>query len=225
LNATKSGTSVSITGSISAATQSAAGTLSAADKKKLDGISEDSNKVEYSQTQTSGTKIGTITIDGTPTNIYVPTLSGGEAEKADTNVISGVTVDDHTVTVAKKSINGSDGISTSGTIDAITIKHNTKGGTDVTTTAGKAVTSLTIDDYGHVTATGTSNIINSVTVSGTGNAITGGSVTNGAVTLTKGASFDTAGSANAALTSAKSYTDNAKTEVMTGIENIQTSLN
>jgi len=177
---------------------------------KLSNITDSADAVSYSQTQTSGTKIGAITINGSTTNIYVPNLSGGEGEKADISVVSGVTVDKHAVTVAKKNISGDKGITTSGTADTITISHNTTGGTDVTATAGKAVTSLTIDNYGHVTATGTGNIINSITISGTGNAITGGSVTNGAATLTKGATFktqQTAVSSPAASSTAVAFID------------------
>lgn len=53
-----------------AATQSAAGFLSANDKKKLDGIQESADAVSVSRSLTSGTKIATITINGTGTDLY-----------------------------------------------------------------------------------------------------------------------------------------------------------
>jgi hypothetical protein len=173
------------------ATTSAPGLMSAEDKVKLNGITADADAVSYSRSVTSGTKIGAITINGTATDIYVPNLSGGTAETADTSVVSGVTVSGHAVTVANKNISGNNGITTSGTVDTITVGHNTTGGSDVTQTAGKAVTKLTIDDYGHVTATGTSDIINSIETSGDGNAITAASSSGGVITFTKGSTFKT----------------------------------
>ncbi len=56
-----------------AATQSANGFMSAADKKKLDGITESADSVSFTRSLTSGTKVGTITINGTGTDLYAPT--------------------------------------------------------------------------------------------------------------------------------------------------------
>lgn len=53
-----------------AATSSTAGLMSAADKAKLDGIAAQADNVTFARTLTSGTKIGTITINGTATDIY-----------------------------------------------------------------------------------------------------------------------------------------------------------
>lgn len=55
------------------ATQSANGFMSSADKKKLDGITESADSVSFSRSLTSGTKVGTITINGTGTDLYAPT--------------------------------------------------------------------------------------------------------------------------------------------------------
>lgn len=69
----------------SAATTDTAGLMSAADKTKLNGITESADAVSYSQTQTAGTEIGTITINGTATTIYAPSYSnmtGATAEAA-----------------------------------------------------------------------------------------------------------------------------------------------
>jgi len=54
----------------SPATSSANGLMSAADKAKLDGIAAQADNVTFTRSLTSGTKIGTITINGTATDIY-----------------------------------------------------------------------------------------------------------------------------------------------------------
>ncbi len=56
-----------------AATTSAAGLMSASDKSKLDGITASADSVAFSASATSGNKVGTITINGTATNMYSPT--------------------------------------------------------------------------------------------------------------------------------------------------------
>ena len=56
-----------------AATQSANGFMSATDKTKLDGITESADSVSFTRSLTSGTKVGTITINGTGTDLYAPT--------------------------------------------------------------------------------------------------------------------------------------------------------
>ena len=53
-----------------AATTSAAGLMSASDKQKLDGISASADTVSFTRSLSSGTKVGTITINGTATDIY-----------------------------------------------------------------------------------------------------------------------------------------------------------
>ena len=56
----------------SAATTSAAGLMSKDDKAKLDGITASADAVSFSRSLTSGTKVGTITINGTGTDLYAP---------------------------------------------------------------------------------------------------------------------------------------------------------
>lgn len=87
---TKSGSTITLTGSdgstssvtdantdtnttYSAATTSAAGLMSASDKSKLDGITASADTVSFSRSLSSGTKIGTITINGTGTDLYCQT--------------------------------------------------------------------------------------------------------------------------------------------------------
>ena len=55
------------------ATTSANGFMSSGDKAKLDGITASADAVSFSRSLTSGTKVGTITINGTGTDIYAPT--------------------------------------------------------------------------------------------------------------------------------------------------------
>lgn len=55
------------------ATTSANGLMSFSDKSKLDGIQAGADAVSFSRSLSSGTKIGTININGVNTNIYAPT--------------------------------------------------------------------------------------------------------------------------------------------------------
>lgn len=55
------------------ATTSANGLMSSSDKSKLNGIQADADAVSFSRSLSSGTKIGTININGVNTNIYAPT--------------------------------------------------------------------------------------------------------------------------------------------------------
>lgn len=56
----------------SAATTSEAGLMSASDKSKLDEITPSADSVSFSAGATSGNKVGTITINGTATDMYSP---------------------------------------------------------------------------------------------------------------------------------------------------------
>lgn len=55
------------------ATTSANGLMSSSDKSKLNGIQAGADTVSFSRSLSSGTKIGTININGTNTDIYAPT--------------------------------------------------------------------------------------------------------------------------------------------------------
>lgn len=56
------------------ATTSANGLMSSSDKFKLNGIQAGADAVSFSRSLSSGTKIGTININGVNTNIYAPTV-------------------------------------------------------------------------------------------------------------------------------------------------------
>lgn len=58
------------TGNLSNASQSVNGLLSSTDKKKLDGITESADAVSFTRTLNAGQKTGTITINGSATDIY-----------------------------------------------------------------------------------------------------------------------------------------------------------
>lgn len=58
------------------ATTSSSGLMSADDKKKLNNITASASNVTFTPAYTSGTKIGTITINGVSTDIYIPIWSG-----------------------------------------------------------------------------------------------------------------------------------------------------
>ena len=59
--------------STSVATSSANGLMSSTDKAKLDAITASADAVSVTQKLTSGTEIGTVTINGTDTKLYAPT--------------------------------------------------------------------------------------------------------------------------------------------------------
>lgn len=59
------------------ATTSANGLMSSSDKSKLDGIQAGADAVSFSGSLSSGTKIGTININGVNTNIYAPAAGAG----------------------------------------------------------------------------------------------------------------------------------------------------
>ena len=59
--------------STSVATSSANGLMSSTDKAKLDAITASADAVSVTQKLTSGTEIGTVTINGTGTKLYAPT--------------------------------------------------------------------------------------------------------------------------------------------------------
>lgn len=65
---------INIFGLISVVTTTKDGLMSASDKAKLDGISSQANKTEVTQELTSGKKIATVSIDGTPTDLYVESI-------------------------------------------------------------------------------------------------------------------------------------------------------
>ena len=61
-----------VTSPPSVATTTADGLMSSTDKSKLDGITESADAVSVSQTLTSGTEVGSVTVNGIATKLYAP---------------------------------------------------------------------------------------------------------------------------------------------------------
>ena len=125
---TSGGTSITGSTVIPEATTSSAGLMPASAVTKLNGISSGANKTEVSQTLTSGTKIGTITIDGTATDLYCET-------DTDTHYTA-------TTVVANSSTGKADAAATDGSVylnqvenNAVTSSHNIKGAGAVSVTS------------------------------------------------------------------------------------------
>ena len=142
-------------------------------KKKLDGITDSADSVSFSRSLTSGTKIGTITINGTATDLYCQTNS-------DTKNTAG-----SSDTSSKIYLVGA----TSQASSATTYSHDTAYvGTDgklysggkVVIASGDTATAAT-----KATQDGSGNVITS-TYETKANAITGLSVSGKTITYTKG---------------------------------------
>lgn len=144
LSASKNNANVTITGSVATATQNAAGIMSAEDKAKLDGISNSADSVSFTSDLTSGTKIGTITINGTGTDLYCQTSTSSSDT---TNVIAG---------------NGLTGGGKANSSIGVTLNLATSGVTAGSYGPSAAVTGsngttmnvpqITVDSYGRVTS-------------------------------------------------------------------------
>jgi len=80
------------------ATTSVRGAMSSTDKTKLDNISVSS--VAWNQIEDSGTKIATITIDGSSTDVYAPE-GGGTGTVTDVKVAGSTVVDNGVASVPK----------------------------------------------------------------------------------------------------------------------------
>lgn len=84
------------TATIPAATTTAAGVFTAADKTKLDSIESGATKtanITISQTQTDGNEIGGITVDGTETKLYSPKeVVDSTVTSTGANAVSGAAV-------------------------------------------------------------------------------------------------------------------------------------
>ena len=72
------------------ATTEVSGLMSASDKSKLDGITSSADAVSFSRVLSSGTKIGTVTINGTDTDIYAPTAGTSPTYRQATHSTLGI---------------------------------------------------------------------------------------------------------------------------------------
>ena len=160
------------------ATASKAGLMGADDKAKLDGITASADSVSFSRSLTSGTKVGTITINGTGTDLYAPTNTDTHYKAtpvlgASDAIANASSATGNTATYLNIVENG-------GKSGGIQIKGS--GATTVSAVNGV----LTINS----TDTNTTNV--SATTTGSGNAVTAVTASGSAITVTKGATFLTA---------------------------------
>lgn len=125
----------------SAATTSAAGLMSKDDKTKLDGITASADSVSFSRSLTSGTKVGTITINGTGTDLYAPT-------NTDTHYTTGLKVGaSNTATANAAATNGNVYLNA---LDNTTVRDSHK-------IVGTGATTVTSDANGVITINSTDN--------------------------------------------------------------------
>lgn len=108
-----------------AASASAAGLMSAADKSKLDAITASADAVSFSRSLTSGTKIGTITINGVGTDLYCQTNTDTNTTySAGTGIsLSGTTFSNSGVrAIGTGTSNGTISVNTNGTTANVAVK-------------------------------------------------------------------------------------------------------
>lgn len=139
------------------ATTSANGLMSSTDKAKLDAITESADAVSVTQKLTSGTEIGTVTINGTGTKLYAPTNT--DTHYASKNVVGSSTATSNTTTALT---NGNVYLNSveNGAVTS-THKISGSGATTVTTdTSGNIVISSTDTNttYTHPTTSGNKHI-------------------------------------------------------------------
>lgn len=146
-----------------AATTSANGLMSASDKSKLDGITASADAVSFSRSLTSGTKVGTITINGTGTDLYCQT-------NTDTHH-TGKTI------VASATTATANGAATNGNVY---MNHIENGAVrSYNKIVGAGATKVTSDSAGTITITSTDN--NTTYSAGSGIAFNGTQINNSGV--------------------------------------------
>lgn len=157
------------------ATTSSAGLMSATDKSKLDAITESADAVSVTQKLTSGTEIGTVTVNGTGTKLYAPTNT--DTHYTSKNVVGGSTSTSNTTTAL-----------TNGNVYLNSVENGSV--TSAHKISGSGATTVTTDTSGNIIITSTdNNTVTTISTTGNGNAITALSASNGAITATKGSTF------------------------------------
>ena len=148
----------------SAATTSANGLMTSAMVTKLNGITDSADSVSFSRSLTSGTKVGTITINGTGTDLYAPT-------NTDTHYTTGLKVGaSSTATANAAATNGNVYLNA---LDNTTVRDSHK-------ITGSGATTVTSDANGVITISSTNTTYTSLknpyalTIKGNGTTLTNG---------------------------------------------------
>lgn len=233
----KGGTTVTGSTTIPEATASAAGLMPASAVTKLNSIHSGATKTEVSRTLTSGTKIGTITIDGTATDLYCQTdtdthysastvvgaSTGATANASATNGnVYMNTIEDSKVR-SSHNIKGAGAVSvTSDANGAITISAATESAKENLTVIGGATTAATYNTSSAKTVkftggTGievTATTAGTITITNTGITSVTTSNTNGNISV-NGTNVAVHGLQDAAYMTSASTTGSSTTAVMT----------
>lgn len=180
------------THSHAAATTSANGFMSSTDKAKLDGITESADSVSFTRSLTSGTKVGTITINGTGTDLYAPgvatTSSNGLMSSADKTKLDGIATGAEVNQNAFSNVKvGSTTISADSKTDTLTLT----AGNNITLTPDAANDKITISSSYVAASASTSGIVTTDTQTFAGaktfsNTTGSTSTTTGAVKISGG---------------------------------------
>ena len=159
------------------------GWMSAADKAKLDGIAAGADAVSFARVYSSGTKIGSLGINGTTYDIYVPTIpSGWTANTTGSgNAITSIEASGTTITAKKEKSFSLEGHTHLGYASSASV-----------TGSGNAVTNLQLTGLGQLVATKGATFLTGLTATenGSGNAVTGIGVLGGEVIAAKMATFE-----------------------------------
>lgn len=124
-----------------AATTTSAGLMSASDKVKLNAITDSADAVSFAQSLTSGTQVGTITINGTATKLYAPT-------NTDTHYTTGLIVG--ASSTANANAAATNGNVYMNVMDNTTVRNSHK-------ITGSGSVTVTSDASGNITINGTDN--------------------------------------------------------------------
>lgn len=171
------------------ATTSAAGLMSKDDKAKLDGIQSGADAVSFSRSLTSGTKIGTITINGTGTDLYCQT-------NTNTTYSAG-----NGLTLSSTTFNVGAGTGISVAADTVSVSSSLY-------TTASATTAATAGWYR--IATSAASISNCSGIFHIVGAVSGKHTT---AIVTAGISYGVANSANISVLQCSQYSSNALTKV------------
>lgn len=205
--------------STAVATTTANGLMSSSDKTKLEGISDSADAVSYTATLTSGTKVGTITINGSGTDIYCQT-------NTDTKVAQIAGTSNSEYPLLMKYDTGTGTVTNSVRYNSgITVNPSTKAITATTfigALSGNATSATTATDYASSGGIATA-------LAGKQAIITGGATTIASSNLTASRALISNASGKVAVSTVTStelgYLDGVTSNIQTQLNNKQASGN